>query len=356
MSAACNDRLVAVCPLKEPVMIQALLSAPLMLAVVLAGAGIGKLHDDDASVALEWDLMRVPEALNRRWLRRAHPWGEIVLSVLLVVAPGVCGVLSACAALALCLAYTVLVLRAMKVPGAVCACFGSGRRTSLTWRTVLRNLLLVLLAVLSVVSSASQGAPLATMLSDGVVTAWVAAVLLAMVVTYLVTVPGDLQDDSLDRQAAGESAEDQQVLAVEEPEGDYIRTLTPRVTVREADGSPVDLHYLSQTQAQLLLFVSPGCGHCEVVASHIREWAVAMPQLGVRFVVAGTASLLKDRRPEWVDYAWYDYDRTAAQMLQCDTTPSAVLLGTDGMLAGGPVSGDVHVLEFVEEIRQQLES
>ncbi|WP_172192390.1 MauE/DoxX family redox-associated membrane protein [Actinomyces faecalis] len=335
-------------------MTQALVAAPVILAAVLAGAGAAKLRDDDARVALEWDLMRVPERLNRRWLRRSHPWIEILLAGMLLVSTGVLGVLAACAALALCVAYTSFVLQAMKVPGAVCNCFGSGRATVLSRRTVLRNGLLVLLAVLAVISTASQGTLLTQALADPSVVAWAGAVLVAMVVAYLVADSGGVGDQTPDGPSAVVSPNDHSDAA-SEPE-DYVRTLTPRATVREEDGTPVDLYRVSQRQAQLLLFVAPGCGHCEVVAARIDEWVEAMPPLGIHFVVAGTVAQLKDRRPEWVKHAWYDYDRAAAHMLQCDATPSAVLLGTDGMLAGGPVSGDVTVLDFVEEIRQQLEA
>ena len=41
-------------------------------------------------------------------------------------------------------------------------------------------------------------------------------------------------------------------------------------------------------------------------------------------------------------------------MLGGTSAPSAVLLGADGQLAGGPVNGGSAVIEFVQEIREQL--
>ena len=35
-------------------------------------------------------------------------------------------------------------------------------------------------------------------------------------------------------------------------------------------------------------------------------------------------------------------------------TPSAVLLGADGMLAGGPVVGSYAVPDFVEQVKREL--
>jgi hypothetical protein len=41
-------------------------------------------------------------------------------------------------------------------------------------------------------------------------------------------------------------------------------------------------------------------------------------------------------------------------MLRVTSTPTAVLLGTDGMLAGGPLAGSTAIEEFVADIEAQL--
>lgn len=52
--------------------------------------------------------------------------------------------------------------------------------------------------------------------------------------------------------------------------------------------------------------------------------------------------------------ALHDLQFTARTSLGAKTAPSAVLLGADGMLAGGPVNGGSSVIEFVGEIQEQL--
>jgi hypothetical protein len=50
----------------------------------------------------------------------------------------------------------------------------------------------------------------------------------------------------------------------------------------------------------------------------------------------------------------HDPRRWARETLGLDGTPAAVLLGADGLLAGGPVSGRDEVVAFVDEIAGEL--
>lgn len=352
---------------------QAMLAAPLVLALVLAGGGVLKLRDDDAATALEWDALGLPDRLNRRWARRAHPWGEIVLAAALLCLPGVLGVLAAVAALLLTLAYLVLVTAAVtgRTEARSCACFGGGRQSALTGWTVLRNAVLLLLAALAILRSLDGGAVLGELAGSGEAAAWALALVLAMVTTVLVSAPLGAQSEpapatgttgaarpepaaAAGGSPAGEAAPSAQEGEEDEEVGEYLRTLTPRAVLTQANGAPVDLLMATRAQAHLLLYLSPGCGHCETIAERVPEWVEQMPQLAVKVVVTGTPAQLADRRPEWAAHALYDGDALAVRMLQLHATPSAVLLGTDGMLAGGPVSGASEVIDLVEDIKVQL--
>ena len=79
-----------------------------------------------------------------------------------------------------------------------------------------------------------------------------------------------------------------------------------------------------------------------------------MPALRVAAVVHMSPQALRDAAPHWTAWTLYDQDGTAARMLRTQATPSAVLLGTDGMLAGGPVAGAQEVRGLVEDVRAQL--
>lgn len=342
---------------------EALLAAPVILALVLGVGGALKLRDDDAATALEWDAMNVPARLNRRWARHAHPWGEIALAVALLVLPGVLGIIASGASLLLCLVYTALVIGAMRSPGAVCSCFGASHETALTGWTVARNLLLVLLAALGHARAIHERtAVVAAAAHSGSALAWILAVLLGMATVLLVAAPptagttadaeGAVDADAVSGEPAPASA--QGAAPSQEAEEDYVRTLTPAALLKGADGAVIDLLSITRSRAHPLLFLSPGCGHCETVAAHAHEWAEQMPQLAVRIVVSGRPETLEDRKPEWMDLALFDEDGTAARMLRATGTPTAVLLGTDGMLAGGPVSGSGKVIGLVDDIKAEL--
>jgi hypothetical protein len=333
----------------------ALVAAPLLLAAVLAVSGVGKLRDDDAATAAEWTDLGVPAALNTRTLRRAHPWAELALALALVVLPGWLGVAAAIAAVALTLAYLVMIARAAARPEpAECACFGTGARTAITGRTVARNALLVLLAVLAVVHAASAGSPLAVLLGAPAATwGWLAGLALAVVVVgLLVPVPPAVvddgaPDDALPARASGAAPYD--------AEGEYLRTLTPFAVLEDRAGAKHNIVNLSARQAQLLVFMRAGCGPCTTTGNQVAEWQERLPELALRVVVSQPIDSLEGDYAHWQPFAMHDPDGLAARMLRVSGTPTAVLLGTDGLLAGGPVSGSTAIAEFVEDVAAQLE-
>ena len=63
-------------------------------------------------------------------------------------------------------------------------------------------------------------------------------------------------------------------------------------------------------------------------------------------------SIPETMRPVGVS-AWFDVEKGATETF-ADGRPSAVLLGADGALAGGPVAGADAVTTFVEDIVAEL--
>lgn len=333
----------------------ALVAAPLLLAAVLGLSGVGKLQDDDAATAAEWTDLGVPTALNTRALRRSHPWAELALAVALVVLPGWPGVAAAGVAVALTLAYLVMIARAAARPEpAECACFGTGARTAITGRTVGRNAVLLLLAVLAVVHAAGAESPLGVLVGAPATTwGWLAALALAVATVALLSpVPPPTPDDAAEEDAllARPSG-----AAPYDEDGEYLRTLTPFATLEDRDGTRHDLVRLSARQAQLLLFMRAGCGPCTTVGNQLAGWQDRVPELALRVVVSQPIESLEGDFAHWQPFALHDPDGLAARMLRVSGTPTAVLLGTDGLLAGGPVSGSTAIEEFVADIVGQLE-
>lgn len=360
--------------------------ATLALASILVIAAVGKLRGDDADTREEWDELGVPAALNRRWLRSIHPIAELAV-VILALLPGPASLAGALGMVALTTAYLVLIVAAWRRPEPVaCTCFGSAWRSEITGRTVVRNALLVTLGVCALLAVViGRGSPWDAMLdpSGAVVNAPLAAAmgLLALAAGWF-SAPGSAstpasvveQSSANDRprtatrhsrlpagqgtaSAVGPTAptgETAGAIDEELEEEDYLRTLTPRAPVVEADGSRSDLVTLSARGAVLLIFASYGCGPCRQIVDDLGSIRERLPMLDVR-VISSLAPKQLDKVPdEWRSGALYDEDGLAAIMLQVSGTPAAVLLGADGMLAGGPALGLAAVLEMIDEMEIAL--
>jgi hypothetical protein len=181
---------------------------------------------------------------------------------------------------------------------------------------------------------------------------WLALAALACVVTGLV-LGGN---GGPTREARGEEGD-----AATEPLGDeegedgedYVRRPTPELVLHDpAAGRPVTLLELSHRRAQLLVFVNCYCASTKDVMAEVEGWHERLGLVDVRlvfsvpiaekFVGPPPARTLLDHR----GLAWRALGLTAS--------PSAVLLGADGFLAGGPVAGSQSVAEFVDDVEESL--
>lgn len=322
----------------------ALAIAPVILAVVLVASAVGKLRSPRSSAEAFRDL-RVPAPLAGPAVVRALPWVEIALAGLLLLAGGWLGVLAALGALGLFAAYLGLVVRALGFEQPVdCACFGEFAPGRITRRTVLRNAWLLALSLLGAALSFDGLSPVARLAAGSGSWAWLAGAAAAAVTTYLIEGhrPAD-QGAVVATTAGGDDLED------------YIRTRTPAVPVTLADGSTTDLRQLSTQRAQLLLYVSETCGSCAEVIAAAPGWRQRLPEIDVRLLIAlepGASGLRSLEEPMTA----HDPERRVKESFGMSGSPSAVLLGADGLLAGGPVTGSPTIQEFVAEVAEALEA
>jgi uncharacterized membrane protein YphA (DoxX/SURF4 family) len=323
----------------------------LILAAVLIAGAIGKLrHPDDLA---GWAELGVPRALRRQLLLRLHPWAEIALGLALALLGGLLGLLAALAGVALMLAYTALVWRAWSAArraaaagadddAASCACFG--RQRPVTRLTVARNLWLLAVAVAAASGTWTTplgGGPLAAGLSAW---GWIVGLGAAAVTTALILWPDGAEQPSTSAAAAP---------GLEGDPLDYIRTRTPAVPVTQADGTIVNLRALSMKRPILLLAISDICGACEAVIERVPEWRELLPEVDVRMllVVPPESSRLTElAEPQTL----HDLNGYVRDSISEWATPAAILLGADGMLAGGPVVGVSAVFEFVGDVYESL--
>lgn len=328
-------------------MISALLIGPaLLLGGVLIASGALKLRTP--AYLTEFDQLGVPAALRRQWIAAAHPWGEMLLGTVLLVAGGWIGALAALAATLLMVAYLVLVSRARRAtPDASCACFGSTKK--ITTATIARNAWLSMLAVLAFAAAWALpvlGGPLAALGVDG--WAWVLVILAAVATVALVMWPEPMDAPTPAPQASGVGDG-----AGSDGELDYIRSITPAVPVMMADGSTQTLRELSSSRPMLMLAVSATCSSCTSTIESRERWRELLPEVDIRMIMTAApdeADIAERAHP----MSMHDPERRVAPSLGYTSTPSAVLFGMDGMLAGGPVSGADAIREFVGDVYESL--
>ncbi|MBB1512591.1 hypothetical protein H5399_08240 [Tessaracoccus sp. MC1627] len=142
----------------------------------------------------------------------------------------------------------------------------------------------------------------------------------------------------------------------EEDDGleDYERLPIPDGVLLRPDGEPITLRALAGQQAQLLVTINCLCSPARAGIAAIEEWQTRLPVLQVRLVPsirprsAGTIPAAVER------VSLYDHAGLAAKALGATGQVAAVLLGADGMIAGGPVTGIDEVEQFVADIEAQL--
>ncbi|MGB4135204.1 MAG: MauE/DoxX family redox-associated membrane protein [Microbacterium sp.] len=317
---------------------------PLLVASVLIASGVAKLRRPDDLVG--WADLGVPATLRRTWLLRFHPWGEIVLGAALALLGGVLGELASIVVLALMAGYLIFVVRIVQAgTDTTCACFGA--RKKITAMTVVRNGWYVLLSAAAVATAWANplwGGPVAAL--DGAGWLWAIGLAAAGVTVALTMWPAPVEGEA--------PAAVQAVPAASDDDDDYVRVRTPSVPVTRADGELVNVRTLSMTgQPLMLLALNPGCGSCVGVYEKLAAIRALLPEVSVRLLLTGapeTSGWTEKTEPQ----SLHDPKRYVRDSIAEWSTPSAVLLGMDGLLAGGPVTGGSSILQFVDDVYESL--
>lgn len=334
---------------------------PLLLAGVLLASAVAKLRTPGD--LREWETLGVPPALRRTALLRLHPWAEGALGIAVAALGGWVGAVAGIVAVVLMLGYTALVARAASGGGASCTCFGAP--APVTGATVVRNAWLTALAAGATVGAAS------TPLLGGALAAgiahlpWLLAAAITVVTTALVLwraperrVPAAAPGVPVVRGSAAASHDgspdepDALEGSASGDEVEYVRRRTPAVPVTFADGTEVNLRALATKKPLLLLALSSMCGPCEMIRDRRAHYRALLPEVDVRLL------LVEPTSSRWAELeepqSLHDLGDYVAGSIEEWATPSAVLLGADGLLAGGPVTGDLAVEAFVGDVYEAL--
>ncbi len=333
--------------------------APLILAAVLVISAIAKVRAP-ASTTSSITLLQLPAFLRTDWFARALPIGEIVLAIVMTSPFTLLVRAASVASLVLFAAYLVVIVRAMGFsPRPSCGCFGNIGDQRVNGRTVARNVLFVALALVFVgLAFTGHTVPgeLATFGAVGWV--WVLmAIALAAVAVFITggtfeatgAAPARHQHDHSAHATTVTRSGDDDAWSDDD---DYVRAPIPRSLLLTPEGEPVLLTELAQQRAQLLVFGNCYCGSTIMALTETEGWAQRVPAIDVHYVFSGVPPLdVHSRQPA---PGWRDHAGLTWQSLQLQASPAAVLLGADGMLAGGPVSGIEEIRAFVDDIADAL--
>ncbi|WP_462417302.1 MauE/DoxX family redox-associated membrane protein [Kytococcus sp. Marseille-QA3725] len=325
--------------------------AGVLLAAMYGTSGVTKLGAPESTESA-FHQLRLPAWLVRMKAPALLGPGEILLALALLLLPAPWYWLPAVAALLLGIVYTVLIVRALgfDVP-VTCGCFGALGQGEVTRSTVVRNLVLVALGVVTVADAAAGGSVIGRLLTGTGLWWWLPVLAAAVALTWLI---GGGSSSARDAGAVRDPQPGDEAVTQEAPqeELDYLRTPIPYVQV-ESDEGPLHLRDLARQKAWLVLYVSLGCGGCTTALERAEEFAEEFPHVGVLTVTTTPSAPDHPARPEHGVVA-YDEDQRLRQTMQLWSTPTAFVMGADGLLAGGPVAGGSLCVRFMDEISEEL--
>lgn len=344
-------------PLVNPLEGVSAMSALWAVALIMLLSGTAKLRSGE-DVQATFTRLRVPRPFAAPGLARAFPWLELLLAAALLQPFTLLRPVVGLVAVALFAAFLALVVRAQD-DGVSCGCFGDASAAPISRTTVVRNVVFLALAVLAlaegIVSLAVHGAGLAwqplTAFGAG---AWAWALLVSVLLATAAFLAGresvPAAPDAVPATPTPEAPAVADPADGAEPE----RHPFPDAVV-VADGEYTGLHRLVQDGAVVALRLSTGCGSCARVIERLDEFKDALGPVRLRVLLPQYAPGAEGAiRSGAVDASLVlaDPAGAASQALGLHSFPTAVLLGTDRLTAGGPVGGADDVLAFLEEIRE----
>lgn len=311
------------------------LAAQWVLAAVLLVSAVAKLADRTRTADAVVDF-GVPERL--RWAAPAVPAIELVLAGMLVVpATARWGAIGAVALLvAFSLAVAVNLARGRRP---ACNCFGRLDASPIGGRTLLRNAVLIGIAVVAARRDASTIGDVVDGITLPVALALVAGAAVAVLLaglTWLVTELWRQQARLLERIDALEAGRTPAHRHAPSPPGPPVGRPAPDPELLDADGSTASLSdHVRAGRDTLVVFGDPECPACAKLQPEIAAWQAARPEDRHVVVISRTAQTPVPAGATLL----VEQDRTASAAYGVTGTPSAVLVAGDGTVASPLAEG-----------------
>ena len=332
--------------------------ARLVLAVVLGAAAISKLRSRRDTRAAATGL-GIPDRLTGVVAAALAPI-ELIVSVLLV--PGVSAYWAALAALALVAAFTALVATNLKRGNhPPCACFGASSDEPISTKTLLRNVVLLVVAAAPVLAGPSANRGLVAWATEQVSAAGADAALAAIALVSVVQAAAvAVLYSERGRSETGTAGATPAVPVPQRPTlvGWPPGTRAPDFSVESVDGLRLSLgDLLGREKPVLLLFTDPSCAPCNALLPEVAEWQESHHDL-ISVVVVSSGTIEENRRKR-EQFRLRDVlvqaGSEVADAYRYEGTPGAVLIGRDGRIASRIASGAGPIRSLFTAIANELE-
>jgi len=307
------------------------LALRLLLAVVFATAGVGKLLDREGSVKALGQFGVGGGAARIGGI--ALPIAELAVAVALIFPPS--ATIGAIGATLLLVAFIAGISRALLLGiNPDCHCFGQIHSAPAGPSTLVRNGVLAAMALIVLI--AGPGPAVDTWIADRTA-AELAAVGLGMVAVVAIAATVTLW---LDNRKLHRELEDAKAGLPEM--GLPIGVQAPNFTLRDNDRKKVSLKsLLARGKPVVLVFVGPTCGPCWLLMPHISRWQDALSDR-VTLVMVSVGTRRENAEAIDVHEISGIFLHGGAKLMEPYRvlgTPTSVIIGADGRIASQTVDG-----------------
>lgn len=315
------------------------------MAMLIASA-IGKFTGASTigQTMAQWGSLKVPRPLINRHLVRAHPYVELLIALALA-ASGALGLVAAIITAALLVCYSYFLYRGIRSGiAAHCSCFGDSHRV--TWYSLLRNGGFFIFALMAIADHLGAGGGIAGAVHrGGFGEVTLGALLVGAGVCVVV---------GMSRGEEQKAAPPTEVRAEGSSDDDYVAEPLRNWPIRNEAGNRIFLPDLVAEAPALLINVSLKCHKCAETIEQIPQWEDQFGTLmNICVLSADPPAALLAEYPQLRGRAYHDDLGIIAPAYQL-ATPSAMLLGFDRTISGGPVNGASAVAQFVTDIYGEL--
>ena len=323
-----------------------------LIALTLLVSGIAKAKDPQSTVTGIQNL-GLEKISPTRLVSLVLPWFEIALAAVLLLSPvRLPAVIASGLALVLMLFYTVVIARALATGRtAGCNCFGSESNAPVSRYTLIRNVALLLAAAGAHASALKGGTGVVSTLLGLGVSGWTWVVGAALIALTM---------EAVRRGDALAQPEPQAQVILPEPVYDengeelYVRMPIPHAALYLENGRHTNMRALAKNQARMLVFVSATCAGCVKFLKTMSSWQERLPQVALHPVYSSLESLQTSRNAGTLPEGLTPLIDPGARANFGNGVPLAVVLGADGLIAGGPVAGKEEVEALLTDIEAQF--